>query len=448
MKSVLVIIMFSSFWVLNAQELAFEKVLPKKEKFAIENVKLGCSAYSDMDNDGDLDLFVIGQSSNKLVGYIYKNLFIETGTADFKRIKCSKNSLFDGAINGSVSFGDINNDGLEDLLVTGKADTNISKIYLNKSSENSICFKELVFDKKNEITPVFLSSSSFFDFDNDGDLDLILSGMSESGEVTKLYKNHFIEEKNVRFEEIFQHQGLSVFKAIYNGKIIVKDLDNDTKEDVIISGLSHMYGGKIISIYKNNSTETEMSFTEILNKNGNSLIQGNEKEIFVEDLNNDQKAEFIVKDKFFKNQFIVYQNNSKNNQLIFNKSNVSFNFHSIEKTKFYFSDLNKDSLTDIIQITENQKGETVTAIFYNYSEQNFLQFSKVNQIQQLNNIKNNHILFFDFNNDGSKDLYVYGNTNFKSKGTLYSNETKKLQNNRNSLSENIKVNPTKKIVTN
>jgi len=76
----------------------------------------------------------------------------------------------------SLAFGDIDNDGDLDLALSGSGSNNVAKIYINNGStltENTTW--------QDNLTGVNYGSLAFGDIDNDGDLDLALSGCSNGG---------------------------------------------------------------------------------------------------------------------------------------------------------------------------------------------------------------------------------------------------------------------------
>ncbi|ETR65055.1 MAG: hypothetical protein OMM_06142 [Candidatus Magnetoglobus multicellularis str. Araruama] len=92
---------------------------------------------------------------------------------------------------GSGSFVDFDNDGDLDIFISGDSDNgSIAKIYKNSSAS----FSE---DIAVEITGVSHSSVEFGDYDNDGDIDIIIP-YSDYG--TKIYRNtgsRFIEVTDI-----------------------------------------------------------------------------------------------------------------------------------------------------------------------------------------------------------------------------------------------------------
>lgn len=86
-----------------------------------------------------------------------------------------------GIYDGSGSWGDFDNDGDLDLLLTGNG---ASKLYRNDNGQ----FTEIA----TSIIGVSNSSASWGDFDNDGDLDLLITGKYASAPVTRIYLNNCI----------------------------------------------------------------------------------------------------------------------------------------------------------------------------------------------------------------------------------------------------------------
>src|SRR3989344_1782321 len=71
----------------------------------------------------------------------------------------------------SSAWGDVDNDGDLDLVLTGDANGNVAKVYINNGSSllESNQWQE-------NLSAVFHSSLAWGDVDNDGDLDLVVTG--------------------------------------------------------------------------------------------------------------------------------------------------------------------------------------------------------------------------------------------------------------------------------
>jgi len=87
---------------------------------------------------------------------------------------------------GSVAWGDYENDGDLDLLLTGYGDipgtTQVSKVYRNDGG----VFTDI---SAGLIGVGNYSSGVWGDYDNDGRLDILLIGDNSSGYVTRIYRN-------------------------------------------------------------------------------------------------------------------------------------------------------------------------------------------------------------------------------------------------------------------
>ena len=154
-----------------------------QEQILIKPYTFGSVRWGDYNNDGFLDILVAGEgTSNTFAVKIYKNNKGES----FAELE---NTNFVGVSQGHTIFGDYNNDGLLDVLITGwdssKKDQTQTKLYENKGND-------IFFEQANTFfTPVGSADVTFGDYDNDNDLDILLSGVYASNSYcTKIYKNN------------------------------------------------------------------------------------------------------------------------------------------------------------------------------------------------------------------------------------------------------------------
>ena len=109
-----------------------------------------------------------------------------------------------GVYASSVKWGDYDNDGDLDLLLTGYTGTNwVSKIYKN-NSDNTFTEQTGI-----SLTGVYTSSVDWGDYDNDGDLDIVLTGGYYSGSnqrISKIYRNNgdntFTEQTSISLPSV------------------------------------------------------------------------------------------------------------------------------------------------------------------------------------------------------------------------------------------------------
>ncbi|MFT5250338.1 MAG: hypothetical protein ACI93P_002073, partial [bacterium] len=107
-------------------------------------------------------------------------------------------SIFPSLKNGDLALADYNNDGKNDILFTGENQSGVPVTKLFKQvpassySAESVDFK----DSGIELIGLRASTANWVDYDMDGDLDLFLTGVGESGAQTLLYETEIANKKN------------------------------------------------------------------------------------------------------------------------------------------------------------------------------------------------------------------------------------------------------------
>jgi len=208
---------------------------------SFDGVYNGSITFSDVNGDGREDLFIIGRnSSNRLISKLYLN----DGMGNFTEMM---DTPFDGVYIGSIAFSDINGDGHEDVLITGRNSSNelIAKLYTNDGKGNFTEVMGTPFDG------VWESSIAFSDVNSDGHKDVLITGLNSSNElITKLYTNDGMGN----FNEIID----TPFDGIRRGSIAFTDINGNGHADVLITGLNSS-GKRITKLYTNdgivNSTD-------------------------------------------------------------------------------------------------------------------------------------------------------------------------------------------------
>ena len=208
----------------------------RNNKFINLNIPLiritnGAVTWGDYDNDGDFDILLTGEGYNEnIITKIYKN---DTNT-NFSDIHAN----IIGVKNSSVDWGDYDNDGDIDILLTGEVNENycITKIYRNNGND-------IFSDIHANLTGVKYGSCDWGDYDNDGDLDILITGKTENNIIiSKVYRN----DRNNTFVEI--NSGLT---GVCYSSAQWGDYDNDGDIDILLSGLTDNCF-LITKVYKNN----------------------------------------------------------------------------------------------------------------------------------------------------------------------------------------------------
>jgi hypothetical protein len=187
-------------------------------------------AVGDTDGDGDMDVYI---STCRIGGNIrnnfFKNQLVETGTLSFIDIADTNGTQFMDNSYGA-EFVDFDNDGMLDLFMTG-ADGEASKIWRNDGGNmftdvDGITGVPLLSDTGGD-----LNGSRAVDYDNDGDLDLFFHDnkpLNGKNSARKLYRN----DGDWKFVDVTSSQGIAATnESAYDSTW--GDLDRDGDQDLI-----------------------------------------------------------------------------------------------------------------------------------------------------------------------------------------------------------------------
>lgn len=200
--------------------------------FTLAQVRKSLTALGDVDGDGDLDLFVTGETgTSSNVGHILLN----DGLGNF-----SYHQYLLSLYEGDVAFGDVDGDNDLDILITGrKQSLKRTRLYINDGTGTFAWNSSLDFEQ------VADSSIAFTDSDTDGDLDIIITGFSAAagvGRIMYLYENDGLGDFSLVTNQPFY--------GVYYSAIACGDIDGDSDEDIIVTGL-HNPSETGAKIYRN-----------------------------------------------------------------------------------------------------------------------------------------------------------------------------------------------------
>jgi hypothetical protein len=184
-------------------------------------------AWGDYDNDGDLDVLLTGGTGSERIARVYRN----DGTGVFADIATG----LPGISGNSVAWGDYDNDGDLDILLAGRVgfSESIARVYRNDGND-------LFTDVAAGLQGVYAGSVTWGDYDNDGDLDILLAGWTEPGTATHVYRN----EGAGSFFDIAA--GLT---GVWVSSVAWGDCDNDGDLDILLTGDTG--SERITRIYRN-----------------------------------------------------------------------------------------------------------------------------------------------------------------------------------------------------
>jgi len=212
----------------NKGDNSFEDVTQKMGIVDIDGRAMGVGA-ADYDNDGFVDIYV---ANDHTVNYLWHNEmgkgFTDKGTMSGTGFSQSG----EATVSMSVDFADYNGDELLDIFIS---DDNYCSLYENLGNG--------IFNDKSYSSGISVASgqfvgwsSSFLDYDNDGDADIF----KVNGELKHLYGQEdqlFENTGNGKFEDVSVERG-DYFKEENVGRgACMGDYDNDGDIDIFVVNL-------------------------------------------------------------------------------------------------------------------------------------------------------------------------------------------------------------------
>jgi len=356
------------FFLQNSNHTFSPKNLLEGSKFEEDS---DCLLF-DEDNDGDLDLIVTyGDVQQPDTSSYYRpRLYINDGKGNFS---FKDHAIPDNVrtIAGCVSAGDYDHDGDLDLFIGGR----VSKQYPISPRSFILQNDQGVFSDVTEKAcaslqrPGMVTSSVWLDFDNDGQLDLIVAG--------EWMPVRFFRNNHGNFKEVTTGAGMQQMNGMWRS-LEAADIDNDGDLDLIAGNLGLNCRFQVTASepmqliamdMDNNGSIDPILFYYIKDKHG-------EKRLFP-DINRSQFADQVpsVKKKFLLNK--DYANASFND--IFRGKADFMKFSCDETRSCYFENLGNGSFVKHVLPMEAQ-------------------FAPINAI-----------VCDDFDKDGFKDLLLAGN---------------------------------------
>ncbi|MCL4705999.1 VCBS repeat-containing protein [bacterium] len=199
-------------------------------KIAAISARVFSATWFDFDNDGFLDLFLgtVQESSN----YFLRN----QGNGTFSNLTANVgvNGFFSDT--RGVAAGDYDNDGDMDIVIPNTGPT---RNYFFRNDGNT--FAEIAKGLGVAMESDFSHSAEFADYDNDGDLDLLVGNNDQVGPL-RLFRN----DSN-SFIEVTALSGLDPTAPYFRGSAFA-DFDNDGLLDLVFVPRAT---NKRISIYRN-----------------------------------------------------------------------------------------------------------------------------------------------------------------------------------------------------
>jgi len=352
----------------------------------------GGVGIGDFNNDGLQDIFLVGNQ-------VRNRLYINHGNFKFEDVTDEAGVGGMGGWGRGVAVIDINNDGLLDIYVCNTLLNDPKKrrnqLYINQGPDKKGVphFKEMAKEYGLDID-AYSTMASFFDYDNDGDLDMYLTvNRAESSDnvsvfrpivkdgsgksTGRLYRNDWDPIlKHPVFHDVSKQAGISI--EGYGHAASTVDLNRDGWKDIYVT--NDFLSNNILYVNNHDGTFTDKSKEYFKHTSTSAMGQD------IEDLNNDGFADVFELDMFPEDNY---------RQKMFMGSNSYQVYHNFDHYGYQYQ-YNRNTL----QINQGPRvGQNDSIGDPVFSETSFL--SGVSQTDW-----SWCPLITDFDNDGFRDIVV------------------------------------------
>ncbi|MCB4807071.1 VCBS repeat-containing protein [Tamlana sp. 62-3] len=374
----------------------------------------GGVAVGDINNDGLDDIFFTGNQANN-------KLYLNKGNLQFEDITLKAKISGDNRWYTGVTMADINNDGYLDIYcaVAGKDGVKNNQLFINN--------KDLTFTEKASEYKINDSANSiqatFFDYDNDGDLDLYVANypISKTSVPNMIYKNRMDHVTMQESDKLYRNDGhtftnvtqeAGVKNYSFSLGISASDINNDGWQDLYVSNDYSIPD----FLYINNHDGT---FTEVI-KDATNQTAFYGMGIDVADINNDGLLDIFQVDMDSNNNRRQKANMASMNPRLFYET-ILYGFHY-------------QYMQNNLQLNSG------------YSENGIPKFSNISRLSGTSSTDWSWgPLIADFDNDGLKDLFVTNGTRREVNNKDFFKKIGKQEYDKYSLLEKTKMIPSEKI---
>ncbi len=406
--------LFFSLILLTSFNLTAQKfTLITEGPIALDTTNTNGASFIDYDNDGDLDVFL----SNANTPFGFNTLYQNNGNDQFVRVEAGEVTGLQ-AVTFGHSWGDYDNDGLNDLFIVN-AFTNTGSFLYKNLGKNRFQRNEFYNNGKNNILGF---AANWRDFDNDGFLDLTVIhpaggfvGLPTTGNF--LFKNN--GDQFGSFSEVLTTPLTRITAPFTNATWA--DYDQDGDSDLFIG-----------SGPANGTLRPDFHYKNMLKENGTLSFQRITNQVFALDSLDGQTWNWIDFDN--DGDLDAYMTNwggavgGLKNNMYLNKGDTIVrvtegaivNDIGISLANVW-ADFDNDGDLDVyVGNGGNQQNRY-------YENQGDGQFKSIEKGHHVETAKNTWGLSAgDYNNDGKVDLFVSNKTGYVSGGDvnfLYRNDT-------------------------
>jgi enediyne biosynthesis protein E4 len=337
-------------------------------------------ATGDVNNDGLPDIFF---TANQLPCQLYLN----KGNLRFEDITATANVAGKPGWKTGVSMADVNSDGLTDIYVcySGKGERS-NQLFINKGVKNGVpVFGDEAKQYGLDAPGTNSNQSVFFDYDNDGDLDMFLLDhavifYSPLVNTYKLrhkrhpyYSNYLFRNDGGHFSDVSATAGIAGGGNNFGLGVVAADINNDGWTDLYMTNDYEEQDFLLLNNHDGTFREVTKQSLKHISKYGMGCD--------VADYNNDGLMDIIVPDMWPEDNF---------RQKVLRGPDEYDKYHILVDSGYMHQ-----NMRNTLQLNMGEDGNGLPV------------FSEIGQLAGISNTDWSwSSLLADFDNDGSKDLYV------------------------------------------
>lgn len=356
------------------------------------DVKYSAVAAGDYNNDGAMELYVSGHNPYDdfvaFVGSFAGGIFFPNPTAS---------AFLEPLAYGSAEWGDCNNDGFLDLLVTGEDTFGLARtfLYLNDGAGGLV-------PNGDSLMGVRYSEAHFGDRDNDGFLDIVIMGQPSPTPPLLSGSTYFYQNDGTgHFKRVRQ----SIFNPSAHGSVSWIDFNQDDYVDIVRSGaLVSGIQSEFISTISSRGTHNTSQLTG--GWDGAALVNSS---FSWYDYDNDQDLDHLASGLEY---FQGTTTSVKSGLYVMDSINIAgfpaytsnpFNFN-IMGGDVSWADFNDDGRADFFAFGKADNGQYLAKVFYN----------TINGLTDSANagpimgVDSGNVVWVDFNGDQRLDILATG----------------------------------------
>ncbi|MEX6688848.1 VCBS repeat-containing protein [Danxiaibacter flavus] len=319
---------------------------------------------------------------------------------------------------GGVGVGDFNNDGLQDIFLTGNMVS--SKLYLNKGSFK---FTDVTDDAGVDGMGRWARGVAVIDINNDGLLDVYICNTIYKDSLKRrniLYVNQGIDKNGIpHFKDQAEAYGLDINVQSTMASFFDYDNDGDLDMYLTVNEASNGYDASVFTkrnsgtqtpsmgrLYRNDMDETlKHPVFHNVSQQAGIVYAGFGHAATICDLNNDGWKDIYISDDFISNN-LLYINN--HNGTFTDRSKEYFKHTSFNAMGQDVIDINNDGLPDVIELDmspeDNYRKKTMTGASNYLVQQNFDQYGYQYQYVR-NTLQLNQGMVYDENDSIARPVF-------------------------------------------